>query len=331
MSWKDNAQTYGVQEIRRAVADNALAKDILNARKQFVQARIHQETQVYQMYVELGKDLRKELGKKTTTIPRRELKRIQAQIDLETRRLASKLGDVLDVNIKAAVEAGSYPHKQQSKRLFFGKKVDQTLVTSTGIDKAFVRVNHNAVLAIMSRTYKGSKLLLSDRVWNVGVKNSQAIAKILEYAVTTGETYQHTALKLEQYLKSKTPVSNYYRTRVPGLPKDIKYEALRLVRTEVSSAFMEGSYIGGQANPGYLGIEWRLSPSHPRADICDPWHGEFFPAGHEPSIPHPQCLCIQIPKYESLDSFNTRLQKWVNDPSEDDRLEQWYQNTYRGA
>ena len=56
-----------------------------------------------------------------------------------------------------------------------------------------------------------------------------------------------------------------------------------------------------------VGVQWLLSPSHPRPDICD-YHAEVnaygmgagvYPKDAAPTIPaHPNCLCSKVPVYD---------------------------------
>jgi hypothetical protein len=87
--------------------------------------------------------------------------------------------------------------------------------------------------------------------------------------------------------------------------RNVSYDAMRLVRTEISQAFNQASYTSAFMNPFVAGMDWRLSPRHPKADICDTlatigMGGErlrpAYPIENSPTPPaHPNCLCTASP------------------------------------
>ena len=122
------------------------------------------------------------------------------------------------------------------------------------------------------------------------------------------------------------------------VPKDLCYEAFRLARSEMSMAFMEGTYSSGRVNPAYKGVRWLLSSSHPLPDVCDDLASADlyglgpggYPAGDEPPYPHANCLCTVAPLVEDTKEFVERLKKWRDDPASQPELEKWYNEVYLG-
>jgi hypothetical protein len=295
MTWKENAADMTASALRKAVEDTAFAKDVLEARKQFVQRRLQQELEVLQLYRNLADKVKKQIGVSTSTLRNRQLNDLRKSLEQQVQQLAKRLEEVIDNNVKTGIQLGAMPHERQLYKRLIESKVDAELFNQAGLNRLMQVVNTRAVLALKTRTFGKNGLTVSDRVWNVAESNLRAITSIMEEAVATGQSAIDTARALEGYLKQKTLVSKTLQKRIPRLPSDITYQALRLARTEMTFAFAEGNYQAGKVNPGYRGIKWVLSHSHPEADICDKYaktmeHGEvgFFPEGQEPMVPHPQ-------------------------------------------
>ena len=195
-----------------------------------------------------------------------------------------------------------------------------------------------AVEAIWARARNG--LHLSDRIWQAGETVRNSVRDIMMDAVARGRDAVATARELEQYLKAKTPAREYkaMMERVGRrFPKDIAYESLRLARTEMTTAFAEGTYAAGRVSPSYRGIKWVLSAAHPLLDVCDdlasggPKGDGVYPEGGEPMVPHPNCLCIQVPAHEPPEEFVQRLKEWRDNPQLQPDLERWYNDIYKGG
>lgn len=104
---------------------------------------------------------------------------------------------------------------------------------------------------------------------------------------------------------------------VPGQRNYYNYSAMRLAQTELSRAFNRAKYTAGLNNPAVIGIEWRLSPSHPVTDICDSIAtlgkgGErlrpLMPKNSATIPPaHPWCLCYVEDALQSEEEFMHQL------------------------
>lgn len=89
----------------------------------------------------------------------------------------------------------------------------------------------------------------------------------------------------------------------------VSYAAMRLARTEINAANKYASETDNAEKPFVDNIEWRLSKSHPRRDICDVLAEQGpYPKDEVPATPHPQCFCYQVPKVIDEDEFVKNLQ-----------------------
>ena len=102
-----------------------------------------------------------------------------------------------------------------------------------------------------------------------------------------------------------TPGGALMRTDTPYPPPygtQGSYAARRLARTEITAAAGRATINAAAANPFVNKIQWRLSASHPKIDICDDYaHGGpngdgVYAIDQVPDYPpHPQCLCALLP------------------------------------
>lgn len=156
----------------------------------------------------------------------------------------------------------------------------------------FGRVAENAVNATYQRVYQDG-LTLSDRIWRFEATTQQDIADRVVQAVADGSSAKDLARNIRSYLRDPEGAN-------------ARYNAMRLARTELSTAAREGhvrsaTKSGGTLKDHILAMGWRLSASHPRPDICEVWAfqdlhglgaGNYLPE----SVPvdHPQGLCYQV-------------------------------------
>lgn len=138
---------------------------------------------------------------------------------------------------------------------------------------------------------------LSDRIWNVADDTRQRIDRLMDYHISRGTSAVEIARELEQFL---TPSARGQKTVRP-YGTEGSYAARRLARTEITVAAHRATVNAARVNPMVMGIQWRLSASHPKRDICDdyaqggPKGDGIYPPESVPAVPHPHCLCSQLP------------------------------------
>lgn len=137
---------------------------------------------------------------------------------------------------------------------------------------------------------------LSDRIWRADLATRQKIDGLLANEIRQGRGSLQLSRQLEQFL---LPNRAGLRTRKPYGTR-ASFDAMRLARTEITHAHGQALMAASQANPFVSGIDWALSGSHPKIDICDQlatigMGGERlrdpYPVENVPSYPpHPQCV-----------------------------------------
>ena len=86
------------------------------------------------------------------------------------------------------------------------------------------------------------------------------------------------------------------------------YLIKRVVRTEMATAHHRGIIKATEEDPDVIGYQWRLSPTHPRPDICDFYADVDFGLGRgvypKDKVPrgkaHPQCMCMIVPRVRKV-------------------------------
>lgn len=138
---------------------------------------------------------------------------------------------------------------------------------------------------------------LSDRIWNADNELRRRIDSLLRDGLRNGSGSLRLSRQLEQFL---IPGRAAIRTRRP-YGTDASFDGMRLARTELARAFNSASYTAAYTNPYVIGMDWALSPSHPKTDICDSLASvgmggerlrEPYAMDGAPVPPaHPHCLC----------------------------------------
>lgn len=136
---------------------------------------------------------------------------------------------------------------------------------------------------------------LSDRIWQTGVETRRKIDLLMAEGIRNGDSAVRIAGRLEAFLN---PSRRNVRTQKP-YGRDGSFDAMRLARSEITLAHSRASKIAATTNPFVEGMNFVLSPSHPRVDICDPLAaGSPYPVEEVP-VPvldtHPHCLCTLTP------------------------------------
>lgn len=140
---------------------------------------------------------------------------------------------------------------------------------------------------------------LSDQVY----KTSQLASGLIDRKVTVLLARGLSARGIAQEMKK------YIRPDVKG---GVSYAAMRLGRTEINNAFHATQVADAIRSPFIDYLQWKLSGSHPRPDVCNEYASvsdvDGYPAGtwepnNVPRKPHPQCLCFTIPITPDRDEF----------------------------
>lgn len=154
---------------------------------------------------------------------------------------------------------------------------------------------------------------LSQRIYNTDVWLGSRIDSRITQLLAQGKTAKEFAAEAVGWFN-------------PNTPGGVRYAAMRLARSEINNAFHAVSVQQVQDKPWVHAMEWHLSGSHPKADICDEYANEdkfdlgagVWPKGEVPRKPHPHCYCyvtgVQVGEDEFLNNLvNGNYNKWIDD------------------
>ncbi len=133
---------------------------------------------------------------------------------------------------------------------------------------------------------------LSDNGWQAALEMRRAIDALLDQQIPRGTSAVRIADMLVKYL---VPSAKGITTKTP-YGKVGSYWARRLARTEITAAAGRATINMAIANPFVELVDWVLSLSHPKTDICDNLakSGPYAPNNVPAYPPHPHCLCTII-------------------------------------
>lgn len=179
---------------------------------------------------------------------------------------------------------------------------------------------------------------LSDRIWRSSGTWQRDIQHLVEQAIITGQGSRDLAGLLNSAVmpSARTPTSIDVARNL-GISPDVSAQALRLARTELAGAARESTIATSRVNPFYRGVRWVVSArigarSYPVCDIClglargGPRGDGVYPRDQEPTMSdtHPNCRCHVEPVTDDIGDINDRLADWINDPTSDPSLNQWF-------
>ena len=187
-----------------------------------------------------------------------------------------------------------------------------------------------ALMAVQQRVY-GDGLQLSQRIWQLENGGLTAIRNTLATAYAERTSAADLADRLEGLLGAEQDLPRWTNQRLYGMtpseraadakgllrgPEDrgrgIAYKALRLARTELQYANHAVSTEIVTHSPWVTGRKVRLSPGHPKVDICDEYAaGGPYPKDSALLPAHPNCLCYWENVVMGSSQFAQQVKGWL--------------------
>ena len=198
-----------------------------------------------------------------------------------------------------------------------------TMGMTRSVAITFGSVAQQAIERAYLRTYSDG-LRLSERLYKLDQETRRSLTETVMEGIAKGESAKNLGKRIttvltanatdtvaiadrekrrEESLKAAREAKATGQTPKP-VPQveNIKYRAIRIARTETNLSYREGQVASVTKPDGTLkdhirALGWRLSPSHPRIDICDHWASEDTGLGPGNYLPedlpggHPCCLC----------------------------------------
>jgi hypothetical protein len=315
-------------------------KQQLLARSRFIGLRLKTEADIIKVYERSAARVAKEIEALKVTVEQTGKYKLElASKQALANALAREIRDVQQATSVLMRGAVGSAYTGQTTPLY--RNLQQAL-ESGGAKLDFVKMQAGfaafdsaAVEAIWARVGKDG-LTTSARIWQHATHYGQAMSEIVVDGVARGRDVVDVARDLTKYVqRGKSTLAEHYPNMMGRvgrrIPKDVCYEALRLARTELTAAAMEGTYAAGTVNPAYEGVDWVLSEAHTDAFPCacaTLAAASPHKKGEEPTVPHPNCLCHVRPRVKDREAFVKEISAWVKDPSSSPEMEKWYKEIY---
>lgn len=307
---------------------NAYQEVVLNARKKFLKLNKSQEKELLRIYKELANQLSRDIASCRTSSQDVYLRKLNEIVQVNINQLNSQLGKVIKANIETSSQIASIVEN------FYYKSITDDVVLST-MFKSMAINNSRSVVSklIQGRYYKDGKTL-DHRIWNITKSNARDIDTLIKVNVTRGANARTLAKQVDKYVNPLKRTEA--KTIISGMSSKVSYQAQRLARSSITTAFRETQLQQAKENPFNIAIHWGLSASHGtrmhgKTDVCDEYSSQNnyglgtgnFPADELP-IGHPNCICVTYEINIPIDDAISRLKAWTNGEI-DEELERWYE------
>lgn len=247
-------------------------------------------------------------------LPKAKLTRLQLDLSKENYQFSKELKELIDKNV--VTSANIAIQGQDAAAEYYVKSLikettgdDQKLLRSALADQktGILLGAYGTGLAKTVRKAVWEKRWqdghrLSDRIWKLHSTIDTNLRSMVEQCVNQGKSAVNFSKAVERYLEKPGPAwTTAIKPSITG-KGSVKYNALRLARTETNTAYRMGHQASAKESVIVKGIKWNLSASHPDygyEEICETYSkidiyglGKgVFPTDTVPINPHPNCMC----------------------------------------
>lgn len=228
-----------------------------------------------------------ELPQGKQEVRRAQLESTRARLLAEQATIFERLGDITSARRARAASRSAGLSAAANKALLdaVGKGAEGQFLYESAL-----QVSQRQIDAALARM-RLSQLPLSKRIYNSSVWMAGRLNKLINSTLATGLNAQEFARRARDWFN-------------PNTPGGVRYAAMRLARTEINNAFHAMTAEKAARDPWIKEVDWNLSKSHPKPDICNEVAAESpFPSDRVPARPHPQCMCYITPKPIDEDEF----------------------------
>lgn len=208
-------------------------------------------------------------------------------------------------------------------------------INRVAIQNMFASVDLKVVANMVNRVYSDG-YSYSARVWNAALDYQEQIKRVVSAGLASGRDMIDIADDIGAYVrKDRRVLVKRYGDFLAGnrdwlrrVRKDIDYNALRLVRSELYSSLQQVSVENSLLNPGSSGLyDWeRQNVTEWGCDCPDHAANSPYTLDDLPSYPHANCLCVIVPRLKPRKEFIDELSRWADGESIEylDRWEKEY-------
>jgi hypothetical protein len=246
--------------------EEAIRRATLAAQKAMNRLDAQALAELEHLYLAAGVAIRQRIeasASSTGTVGLEQLQGLLAQVNAQLASLGQARNDLLGTGFQRAAQFGTEPLK----------------IEIAAID--LMRINTDAV-AFVRNFVAADGLQLSDRLWRVDRQARDQVGNVIESAVIQGRSAVDAAREL---LGRGEPVPPELDTKVKAAnagtigkqaaaalttgESNPMANAMRVARTELNRAHGEAFAAGAEQLQNFAGFRFKLSPAHPKHDICD--------------------------------------------------------------
>ncbi len=207
------------------------------------------------------------------------------------------------------------------------------------VKNLFVDASDKVLRSLVNRVFTDG-YTYSERIWRVGQAYQDAMKRVITSGLGAGRDVIDIAADLNAYVKSgRAGLMKRWGKLIEGnsdfarrIRKDVDYNALRLVRSELYMSLQDAARLDGQINPACNGLyDWvRFNTTDWGCECPDLAAGSPYTEDELPDYPHPSCECQIRPRLMDGNDFLRDLKRWSNGESVD-YLDQWNREYYQLA
>jgi hypothetical protein len=255
-----------------------------------------------------------------------QIKRILDELARNASRLLARSGRGFSADVRHAQISNAMAAVLQLESDMFGKL---TPVVESGKQEA-TNIALNAMSDLEERLGENGKFFKYPFLQASRNNIENLRSRLLLDINLSGQVYQTKALAAgwvqrevnRGILLGRSPaeIANAVKEMIrPDVPGGVSFAAKRLGRTELNNSFHETTKRAMQGRPWIESVDWNLSGSHPRLDICNILHDKGpYDKENVPPKPHPQCLCFitaATPSQEEFinDLMNGKYDDWIDE------------------
>lgn len=220
-------------------------------------------------------------------VRRAQLEQTRSRLLAEQAKTFERLGDIVSARrLRAASRAQRLSAAGDAALLSLVGKGPQ----GQFLYESALHTSQRAIDSALARM-RLSAVPLSERIYRSSVWMGGRLSKMINETLATGLNARDFAKRARDWFS-------------PNTPGGVRYAAMRLARTEINNSFHAISAEKYATTPWITKVDWNLSKSHPKPDICNEVNAESpYPSDDVPARPHPQCMCYITPVSIDEDEF----------------------------
>ena len=273
-------------------------------------------------YADVTKALENLASGSTDTIKPARLAGLERELNAIMDNTMNTVNDYIQKDIYQAAQIATDGKIKAGTAMLY----DISPTAAQAIPRAFTVIPQMAVQAVLARTYDDNKTF-SDRIWDLRNHSKTVISDTVAKGVAQGKSARNIAKELEPYLTGVLEIQKGLSEeeqkgfeiiwkQMRRKRGDLRYNAMRLARTENNNAYREANILSAQQSKWVEGAKWNLSNSHPKPDICDVYASQdlyglgrgVYPPNSTPRD-HPNGLCFLTDKLVSQEKMLGMIQR----------------------